>query len=295
MLITKRKRIGLIALVGLAALAGLAAVAGTSARWWTRPSDDVLLASGSIEATEVAVSFKIPGRVIERPVDEGDRVAQGDLVGRLESKELEADVERLRASLQATETRVPQLRTEVVLQQELTQARIADAQATLAAREARLVELKNGSRPQDLQKARAEVREAKAVMENAQVDVRRMDLLFREGFIAEQARDVARTTFTVAAERHQNALEAWTWSGRAPDRKRSSGPRQRSGRRRRGCSWRRRANWRRSESARSCRPSRLRSCTIGPPCPLRKLSSTTLWSEARKPVWSCESMWSPGR
>jgi HlyD family secretion protein len=207
MLITKRKRIGLIALVGLAALAGLAAVAGTSARWWTRPSDDVLLASGSIEATEVAVSFKIPGRVIERPVDEGDRVAQGDLVGRLESKELEADVERLRASLQATETRVPQLRTEVVLQQELTQARIADAQATLAAREARLVELKNGSRPQDLQKARAEVREAKAVMENAQVDVRRMDLLFREGFIAEQARDVARTTFTVAAERHQNALE----------------------------------------------------------------------------------------
>jgi len=44
-------------------------------------------------------------------------------------------------------------------------------------------------------------------MDNAQVDVRRMDLLFQEGYIAEQARDVARTTFTVADERHQNALE----------------------------------------------------------------------------------------
>ncbi len=46
-----------------------------------------------------------------------------------------------------------------------------------------MAELRNGSRPQDLQKAWAEVREAKAVMENAQADFRRMDFLFREGGI----------------------------------------------------------------------------------------------------------------
>ncbi len=201
MLISRRKRIALVALVGLTVLAG------TSARWWTRSPDGVLPASGTIEATEVAASFKIPGRVVERPVDEGDRVARGDLIGRLESRELEADVEKLQASLQTSETRIPQLRTEIALQEELTGARIADAKATLAAREAKLAELRNGSRPQDLQKALAEVREAKAVMDNSEVDARRMDLLFREGYIAEQARDVASTASRVAAERHRNAAE----------------------------------------------------------------------------------------
>lgn len=189
-------------------LAAVLVVTGTLGwRWWSRGPENVLLASGTIEATEVAVSFKIPGRVIERPVDEGDRLKPGDLVGRLESRELEAEVDRLRASLQATETRLPQLKTEIAWLEELTRGRIADAQATLAAREEKLAELKNGSRPQDLQRAWAEVREAKAVMENARADFRRMDFLFHEGGIAEQSRDAARTSYDVAVERHKNALE----------------------------------------------------------------------------------------
>ncbi len=199
---TKRKRLVILSLVVLLVIAGTQAW-----HWWTRKPEGILLASGTIEATEVAVSFKIPGRVIERSVDEGDRLAPGALVGRLESRELEAEVDRLSASLQATETRLPQLKTEISLQEELTRGRIADAQATLAVREERLAELRNGSRPQDLQKAWAEVREAKAVMENAQVDSGRMDSLFRDGGVAEQARDAARTNFTVAVERHRNALE----------------------------------------------------------------------------------------
>jgi len=199
---TKRKRLVILPLVALLVIAGAQAW-----RWWTRKPEGILLASGTIEATEVAVSFKIPGRVIERPVDEGDRLVPGALVGRLESRELEAEVDRLRASLLATETRLPQLKTEIALQEELTRGRIADAQATLAVREERLTELKNGSRPQDLQKAWAEVREANAVMENAQADFRRMDMLFRDGGVAEQVRDAARTNFTVTVERHRNAME----------------------------------------------------------------------------------------
>jgi HlyD family secretion protein len=199
---TKRKRVVILPLVALLVIAGTQAW-----RWWARKPEGILLASGTIEATEVAVSFKIPGRVIERPVDEGDRLKVGDLVGRLESKELEAEVDRLRASLLVTETRLPQLRTEIALQEELTRGRIADAQATLAARDEKLAELRNGSRPQDLQKAWADVREANALMENARADFRRMDMLFRDGGVAEQVRDAARTNFTVTVERHTNALE----------------------------------------------------------------------------------------
>jgi HlyD family secretion protein len=186
----------------------LGVVGGTLGwRWWNRPPEGTLLASGTIEATEVAVSFKIPGRVIARPADEGQRLKPGDPVARLESRELEADVERLRASLQATETRLPQLRTEIALQEELTRAKIAEAQAALAARQEILAELRAGTRPQDLQRSSAEVREAKAVLDNAQADSRRMDALFREGGVSAQVRDSAQTAYNVAVERHRNALE----------------------------------------------------------------------------------------
>jgi HlyD family secretion protein len=176
-------------------------------RWWQQPPEGVLVASGTIEATEVAVSFKIPGRVIERPADEGQRLNAGDLVAKLESRELAAEVDRLQASLAATQTRLPQLRTEIALQEELTRARIAEAEATLAARTERLAELRSGSRPQELQRASAEVREAKAVLDNAHADLRRMEALYRDGGVSAQTRDAASTGYDVALERHRNALE----------------------------------------------------------------------------------------
>ncbi len=203
-----------ILVVGLLALLVIPAGFGWSR--WQREPVSVLRASGAIEATEVAASFKIPGRLIERPAEEGDRVGAGDLIGRLESRELEADVDRLRASLQATESRLPQLRTEITLQEELTRARIAEARSTLAAREERLAELRAGSRRQELQRARAEVREAKAIMENAQADFRRLDFLFQEGGIAAQTRDAAETSYHVALERHQNALERLDMTAEGP-------------------------------------------------------------------------------
>ncbi len=176
-------------------------------RWWQRPPEGVLMASGTIEATEVAVSFKIPGRVIRRPTDEGQRLNAGALVATLESRELEADVDRVRASLTATRTRLPQLRTEIALREELTRARIAEARAALAARNERLAELRSGSRPQELQRALADVREARAVLDNAQADFRRMDALFRDGGVSAQVRDAAATAYDVAVNRHRNALE----------------------------------------------------------------------------------------
>jgi HlyD family secretion protein len=223
-----RKRIGIV-VVALA----LVGAGGLAWRWWAERPAAVLTASGTVEATEVQVSFKIPGRVIERRVDEGHRVERGAPVARLESRELEADVDRLRASLAATRSQVPQLRTEILFREELTRRRVAEAQAALAAREARLAELRSGARPQEtaeaeavlaarearladlrqgaraqeIQQAQAEVREARAVRDNAQVDFERMDRLVRQGAVAAQTRDTARTALDVAHERLTHALE----------------------------------------------------------------------------------------
>lgn len=200
----KRSRILIGAAATLLAIAG-----GLAWQWWTRPPAELLVASGTIEATEVDVSFKIPGRMIARPVDEGSRVEPGTLVGRLESRELEAEVERLNASLEATQTRIPQLRTEIALHEELTAARVAEARANLAAKEERLAELQSGSRPQEIQKARAEVRETQATLENARTDAGRYEELYRRDLIAAQQRDAYRTAYAVAAERHRAAAERY--------------------------------------------------------------------------------------
>jgi HlyD family secretion protein len=61
-----------ILVVGALVILVIAGALGRSR--WSREPASVLRASGTIEATEVSVSFKIPGRVIERPVEEGDRL-----------------------------------------------------------------------------------------------------------------------------------------------------------------------------------------------------------------------------
>jgi RND family efflux transporter MFP subunit len=87
------------------------------------------------------------------------------------------------------------------------QAQIAEARAALAARAARLQELRSGSRPQEVQRAIADVQEAKAVLDNAQAELERMEALYRQELIAAQNRDAARMAFAVARERHRNAEE----------------------------------------------------------------------------------------
>lgn len=200
--ITRRQRLAVLAVLLVLLVAGVLAW-----RWWQRTPAGVLIASGTIEATEVSVGFRISGRVIERAVDEGERVKAGDLVARLDREELEAEVDRLRATLESSRTRVPQLETEIAWRNELFRRDVEKARATLAAREARLAELRAGSRPQDIQKAEAEVAEIRAVLRNAERDFQRLDVLFRAGAATEQSRDAARADLEVAEERLRHALE----------------------------------------------------------------------------------------
>ena len=41
--------------------------------------------SGNIEAHESLVGFKVPGRIVDLPIEEGQQVEQGALLARLES------------------------------------------------------------------------------------------------------------------------------------------------------------------------------------------------------------------
>jgi len=196
------------AVVAAVAAVGLLSAGGALTwHWWSRAPADVLKASGTVEATEVHPSFKVSGRLIERPVDQGSRVDPGTLIGRIESRDLESEADRLRESLRSTETQVPLLRTQIRLQEEITASRISQARATLASREQNLAELEAGSRPQEIQQAEADARQAKATMDNAEADYKRMETLAGQQLIAAQQRDAARTAYDVATQRYLAAVE----------------------------------------------------------------------------------------
>lgn len=123
-------------------------------------SASVLDATGYIVAAhKIQLASKVIGKIAWIGVDKGDRVTEGQVIVRLEDEEYKAGLN----------TAIGQL----------------DSLA------ARLAEAKNGSRPEEIQRAQADLDQAKADRKNAQVSLDRTKRLVEEGVSARQALDDA--------------------------------------------------------------------------------------------------------
>ena len=125
-----------------------------------------ITASGTVEATEADLGFQVPGRVAEILPREGDSVAAGAELARLDTDELMAARD--------------------------------GAAAQLTGAEARLTELRRGSRPQEVAQAEAAVRSASQRADDAGRDADRTQKLFDGGAVSRQALDKALTAKDVA-------------------------------------------------------------------------------------------------
>lgn len=158
-------------------------------------ADGVLRLSGNIELTEVTLSFKMPGRLVELALDEGDEVRAGQVLARLDREELERGLEREQAGVRLAQSMLVQVRTGIEFQREALDGELALRGAELRAAEARLTELEAGSRPQELEQARAAAAEARTQHEQAAADWERAQRLFKNDDISAQQRDQFRTRF----------------------------------------------------------------------------------------------------
>lgn len=162
--------------MALVVLAGAALIVG----WGLvreKEGGDVLVANGTIEATEVEVGSKLPGRIAQLLVKEGDQVQVGQIIARLDTSEVEAEV--------------------------------AQAQAALAGAEAQLKELLAGSRLQEIREARANLQQAEDNLKLARDDWDRFDSLFKEGATSAQERDRAKNRVEVAVSQVKAARERY--------------------------------------------------------------------------------------
>ena len=135
----------------------------------------ILTATGYIIAAhKIEVASKVNGRVLSISVDKGDKVKAGQILVRLEDDEYQAQVTQYRGSL-----------------------------ANLTAR---LDELQNGSRPEEISRDKADVEQAKSDMENSKITLDRTKQLVGEGVLAKQALDDAQAKYDGAAA-HVSSLQ----------------------------------------------------------------------------------------
>jgi HlyD family secretion protein len=132
--------------------------------------------SGNVELTAVELSFKSPGWVKERPVDEGQAVKAGQVVARLDDVEIQREVARQEALVDAAR--------------------------------ANLEELERGSRPEEIRQGEAALASARADLEKQRAEfARQRELLSRE-VISQREFDAAKSAFEMAEAREGQARES---------------------------------------------------------------------------------------
>jgi len=184
-----------VILIGIVTLVAGLAFAGWT--WWRDRQNDrnVIQASGRIEVTEVNVSSKVTGRVAKLLVEEGTDVKASQLIAELEGEELEAQLRQARAALQSAEARLVQARITLQVEPTTVRTQIRQAEENLRAAEERLGLLKAGSRPQEIEEGRANLRQNLARLEIARLTRDRFRELLADGAIAKQDLDRAESDF----------------------------------------------------------------------------------------------------
>jgi HlyD family secretion protein len=135
---------------------------------------------GTVDANEVVVSSKIPGRIEKLTVVEGQKVNAGDLIAEIESKDLEAAMEAAQATAASDKWKLSEAQDTERQNQGETSSATVSAEAQVKA-------------------AQATLAQAQAQYDHQQADTSRTVALAQQGIMSAQAKDDAVTSLQAAA------------------------------------------------------------------------------------------------
>ncbi|MBB6217110.1 HlyD family secretion protein [Anaerosolibacter carboniphilus] len=150
----------------------------------TGPFDESqgIVSQGIVEAKEVSINSKIPGKIMKLHVEEGQEVQAGDILVEISSDELKAKEAQAKALIEAA------------------QASLNAAQGQVDAANAQLQKAENGARVQ-------EIAQAQAYCDLMQKTYDRVEKLFEKGAVSAQKKDEVATQLEVAKQQLSLAQE----------------------------------------------------------------------------------------
>jgi HlyD family secretion protein len=137
----------------------------------------VVTAPGLLEpqSEEFKIGSELNGRIRSVLVEEGDHVQAGQIIATLENADF--------------------------------QARLASAEAEVQQKQSALQRLMAGARTEERQIARLQLEEARAVLRNAEVELKRRDQLYKAGDVSVEEFERAERDYRVAAARNDEATQ----------------------------------------------------------------------------------------
>jgi HlyD family secretion protein len=135
-----------------------------------------LVLQGNIDVRQVNLAFKVDGRIETLNVDEGDEVKPGQVLATLDKRYFNDDLQLARGHRDSA----------------------ADT----------LTRLKNGSRPEEIAEARAQMSEKQATLARAKRDYVRAEELVGQGAVSQENFDRAKSTFSEATAQLAYAEQA---------------------------------------------------------------------------------------
>lgn len=114
-----------------------------------------LVLSGTIESTQIDISSEVAGKIIKLEKDEGVPVKKGDVLAVVDSSIYEYNLKQQEAVVKMKQARLDELKSGSRPEQ------ISQAEAAVKASKAKLDELNAGSRPEQIKQAEAAVSNAK--------------------------------------------------------------------------------------------------------------------------------------
>ena len=140
--------------------------------------------SGNIEVIQMGASFRVAGKVLERPVDEGQGVQAGQLLARLDARDLEQQAAGRTAD-------------------------VATARAVLDA-------LLAGSRPEEVEASKAALEQASADLRRLEPDEARVRDLYQKGILSVRDYEASRAAFEAARGKVRQAEQQYALVKKGP-------------------------------------------------------------------------------
>ncbi len=139
-------------------------------------SDNQLRLYGNVDIRQVQLAFQESGRLMQLYVQEGDKVKKGALVAEIDAVRYQANLDKVTAEMAAQQQVVKRM--------------------------------KAGSRPQEIARARADVRSWEARVKDAEITLHRLQRLVKKNATSQQKVDDATTTYTAAKESLEAARQS---------------------------------------------------------------------------------------